>query len=677
MTTKHIRNIGIVAHVDAGKTTLSERILLYTGRIRNHGEVHTGNTALDDRRDEQAKGITIGAATVRCEWGDHAIHLVDTPGHVDFTIEVARSLRVLDGVVVVLDGVAGVEPQTETVWRQARLHSLPALLFVNKLDRPGASFARCVAEFGERLGTEVAVVSLPIVEDDSVVGVLDLVRERLLIWEDDEGRTLRSDPIPERYAAIAREAREALVETAALADASLLEAWLSGTVDEDALLGALRRGTIEELFVPALGGSAYRNRGVQPLLDAVVDYLPSPLDRGPVESLDGHACRPPDPSAPLAALCFKVVHDRYGALSFVRVYSGTLREGGTVRHTRLGRDVRIGRLVRLFAGQREAIQVAQAGEIAGVIGGDWATGDTLSDPAHPIVLEAIEAPEPVALRALEPCTRKDRDRLGEALRRLLVEDPSLRLRSDPETGQTLLAGMGELHLEIAVGRLASDHQVDVRVGEPRVAYRETVRARVSHEVKHKKQSGGPGQFAHIVAELGPAARDEGLRFADRTVGGAVPKPFAAATRKGCLDGMVQGPLGFPVVDLEIDLLDGSFHPNDSHERDFQIAGARLIREACRVAGPVLLEPWMALEVSAPDESLGDVLGDLASRRARILGMRAEAGRQLVTAELPLSETFGYAGQLAGLTHGRGAHSMKPLGYEAVPEALVASAVTAA
>lgn len=677
MTLQRIRNIGIVAHVDAGKTTLSERILLYTGRIRDAGEVHLGTTTLDYDESERDKGITITAATVRCEWADHAIHLVDTPGHVDFTIEVERSLRVMDGVVVVLDGVAGVEPQTETVWRQARTHGLPALLFINKLDRPGASFRRCLDAVSERLGVTVAPIALPIVDDDDgVVGLVDLVEEQLLRWTDDSGTKLVREDVPSELAAAVRAERERLVESLALHAPSVLDRYLAGTLDVDSVRAELRHQAIEGRIVPALGGSALRNRGVQPLLDAVVAYLPSPLDRGPVESLEGDACRPPERSAPLSALCFKVVHDRHGSLAYVRVYSGVLREGDTVRSSR-GGDTRVGRLVRLFADKREATSIVSTGEVAAIVGGEWVTGDTLCDPAHPIVLEPIRSPDPVVVRAIEPKTSADRDKLGVALRRLLVEDPSLQLHSDTETGQTLLAGMGELHLEIAVERLARDHRVHVQVGRPRVAYRETVQSIVEHEVKLKKQSGGPGQFAHIVIELGPGATGAGLQFEDRTVGGCVPQGFVSAVEKGLQDAMTQGPLGFPLVDVSVSLLGGSYHSNDSHDRDFQRVGAQALLEGAKLAAPVLLEPWMSLDVSVPSDSLGDVLGDLASRRGRVLGMESEADRQILRAEVPLAETFGYAARLASLSHGRGTHSLQPCRYEPVPSELVSKALAAA
>lgn len=698
MTLRHdiqrIRNFGIVAHVDAGKTTLSERILVLTGRIRQAGEVHHGTATLDHKKAEQEKGITITAATVRCEWGDHALHLVDTPGHVDFSVEVVRSLRVLDGAVVVLDGVAGVEPQTETVWRVADRRALPRLAFVNKLDRAGASFARTVREI-ERTFRVVAIplvipierdhvalrdVGVPV--DDEELVLLDVVRGELLVWTDDEGRSFERHALSNAHSAALRDlatrARERVIEACAEHDDAFAELWLAAVdrnehISDDALVAAIRRGTMARRFVPILGGSAFRNRGVQPLLDAVVAYLPSPLDRGDVIGEDDER-RAPSVEAPLAALAFKVVHDRYGALVFARVYSGELREGELVRRARDGRTFRVGRLVRIFADRREPITHARAGEIVGLLGAELVTGDTLSDPSHPIALEPVTAPEPVMELSVEPSRSKDRDRLGEALRRLLIEDPSLRLRVDAETGQTLLAGLGELHLEIATGSLREDHGVEVRLGRPKVAYRETLPTTIEHATKLQKQSGGPGQYAHVVLRLAPSEPGAGLVFADRTIGGSVPKHFVPAIEKGLRDGMTRGPLGFPVVDVAVELLDGSFHANDSHERDFQIVASMALREAMRRAGPALLEPWAKLAIETPEDHVGAVLGELAVRRARVLGLDAHEGRVRVSAEAPVASLFGFAGQLAGLTSGRGFVATEPRSYERVPDALVAEAI---
>jgi len=679
---ERIRNFGIVAHVDAGKTTLSERILVHTGRKRSAGRVDHGDTSLDHDPREQKQGITITAATVRCEWGGHALHLVDTPGHVDFGIEVERSLRVLDGVVVLLDGVAGVEPQTEGVWTQADRHGLPRVLFVNKLDRPGASFDRCVAEVRERFGVCAMPVALPVgeplgeagVDDQNIEGLLDLVSRKLVSWTDDEGRHLVTSEIPESLSALAERARRALVEAVAERDAVLLER-LGEAVSADDLRAAIRRVTIAGELVPVLGGSAFRGRGVQPLLDAVVDYLPSPLDRGP--QVAGDEVREPSEDAPLAALCFKVVHDDHGALTFVRVYSGVLSKGAKAWRSRDGKLVRVGRLVRLFAADREPIAEVKAGEVAAIVGGDFRTGDTLADPKAPVVLERVVVPEPVVCFAIEPVGPRDRDRLGTALRRLGIEDPSLRVSGDPETGQTLLAGMGTLHLEVSLARLSEHHGVEVRAGRPKVAYRETVRDLVEHEYKLDKQNGGPGQFAKVQLALGPGASGSGLVFTDRIVGGAIPKPFIGAVEKGVRQAMECGPRGFPLVDLEVELVGGGFHSNDSHDRDFEIAGARALVEACALADPTLLEPWMALEVTVPDAHTGEVMGHLSAQRARIKGVEALGGRTRIHAAIPLAESFDLASTLSSLTHGRAVHALTPAHYEPVPASLVESALRAA
>ncbi|MEZ4251970.1 MAG: elongation factor G [Polyangiales bacterium] len=686
---ERIRNFGVVAHVDAGKTTLSERILVLTGRLRRAGEVHHGNTALDHQKAEQEKGITITAATVRCLWDDHALHLVDTPGHVDFGVEVVRSLRVLDGAVVVLDGVAGVEPQTETVWRVADTRDLPRVVFVNKLDRAGASFERTVREIERTFG----VVALPLVVPVELQGaseelvLLDVVAGQLLRWTDDEGRVLVREALPSSPSsalrAFADASREALVETVANHDDAFAELWLAGSASTEALVAAIRRGTIARRAVPVLGGSAFQNRGVQPLLDAVVSYLPSPLDRGEVVGVSSEETtaddaelprRAPSDDAPLAALAFKVVHDRHGALVFVRVYSGVLREGETVRRARDGKTFRVGRLVRLFADRREPLSAVHAGEIAGLLGADLVTGDTLADPNHPIALESVHPPEPVMELSVEPERSKDRDRLGEALRRLLVEDPSVRVRVDEETGQTLLAGLGELHLEIATRRLREDHGVEVRLGRPKVAYRETLPSVIEHAAKLQKQSGGPGQYAHVVVRVGPAEPGEGLVFSDRTVGGSVPKAFVPSIEKGLHDAMTRGPLGFPVVDVAVELLDGSFHPNDSHDRDFQIVASMALREAMKRAGPAVLEPWAKLTIETPEDHVGAVLGELALRRGRVESLDTRAGRVRIVATTRVAALFGFAGQLAGLTSGRGHVSTEPCGYERVPDAQVAEAL---
>jgi len=660
---ERIRNLGIIAHVDAGKTTLTERVLLYTGRIHAVGEVHDGTAHTDHHPIEKAKGITIMAAAVSCDWRDHRLHLIDTPGHVDFTIEVERSLRVLDGAVCVLDGVAGIEPQTETVWRQADRHGVPRVVFVNKLDRPGADLERCLAQLAHRLGARPVALTWPLIEDGALVGVVDLVSSLAVRWTSDDGAAFEARPhlLSDNLHA----ARERVLEAAADEDPAILAAVVEGRdIAPAAITAALRRATIAGRIVPVLCGSAYRNRGVQPLLDAIVDLLPSPEDRGPVRDAAGAAERPPSRRAPLAALAFKVVFDPHGQLTFVRVYSGVLARGATVALARGGRTLRVGRLVRLFADQREDVDRLEAGEIGALLGAPITGGDTLADPAHPIILCSIVAPEPVLRVAVEPRTRDDRERLPLALSRMLTADPSLRLETDPETGQTLLAGMGQLHLDVTVERLATEHGVQVATGRPLVAYRTTVAGEARRELRHVKQSGGPGQVAHVVNELGPAPRGAGLVFEDRVRGGAIPRSFVAAVEAGVREAMARGLLGgHPVVDVQVALLDGSTHPTDSSELAFKIAGARAFEEAAAVAGPVRLEPIMRLEVACPEEAVGAVVGDLGRRRGQVLGLDLRGRERVVRAELPLAESFGYAGALSGLTHGHGRFVLEPDRYE--------------
>ncbi len=659
--TDKIRNIGIIAHVDAGKTTLTERVLFHTGRIHAIGEVHDGTAHTDHHPIEQRKGITIMAAAVTCDWRDHRIHLIDTPGHVDFTIEVERSLRVLDGAVVVLDGVAGVEPQTETVWRQAERHRVPRLVFVNKLDRPGADFARALHDVIARLGARPVAVTWPLYDGDDLAGVIDLVGLQTVRWRGDGPST------PERAPALLSDnllvARERLLEVCADEDPSVLAAIVEGReVSADVLWQALRRATLRGQIVPVLAGSAYRHRGVEPLLDAIVALLPSPRDRGPIDD------REPSSAASLSALAFKVVFDDHGQLTFVRVYSGVLEKGMTILAARAGRKLRVGRLVQLMADQREEVTRLEAGEIGAIIGLPVTGGETLCVPEAPHVLEAISAPEPVVRFAVEAKTSFDREKLGVALGRMVAADPSLRLESDPETGQTLLAGMGQLHLEIAVERLATEHGVEVTTGRPLVAYRSTLRRTVRRELRHVKQSGGPGQWAQVVLEVGPAERDAGLVFEDRIRGGAVPREYIRGVERGVRDAMGQGLLGgHPVVDVRVVLVDGLTHANDSSELAFQIAGALAFRAAAADADPCLLEPVMLLEVVCPELAVGSVVGDIGRRRGQILGLEARGEERVIRAEVPLAETFGYAGAVRSLTHGRGRFTLEPARYEQVPE----------
>jgi elongation factor G len=668
---ERIRNIGVVAHVDAGKTTLTERFLLFTGRIRSAGEVHDGTTRTDSHPIEKRKGITILAAAVSCDWQGHRIQVIDTPGHVDFTIEVERSLRILDGAVCVLDGVAGVEPQTETVWRQADRHRVPRVAFVNKLDRPGADFARCLRELRERLGARPVPIAWPLVVDDRLVGVVDLVEQRVLWWDDSDGwsyQVLGLDAVPAELSDNLREARERLIDVCADEDPAILEAVLEGRdVAPAALRAALRQATVAARIVPVLAGSALANVGVQPLLDAVVALLPSPVDRGAIRGVGDEQVRAPSRREPVAALGFKVAFDDHGQLTFVRVYSGVLERGATVVASRSGRTLRVGRLVQLQADQRVEVDRLEAGEIGGILGAPIASGETLSDPDRPIVLESIAVPEPVVRVAIEARTRVERERLSLVLGRMIAADPSLRIETDADTGQTLLAGMGQLHLDIAVERMATEHGIEVATGKPRVAYRTTLGRQVRRELRHVKQSGGPGQYAHVVVEVGPATTGTGLVFEDRIRGGSVPRSYVAAVERGVRSAMADGLLGgHPVVDVRVALLDGSTHPNDSSELAFSIAGALAFKAAAAEAGPILLEPVMRLEVSCGDADVGAVVGDLARRRGQVVGLDVRGDDRIVRAAVPLAESFGYAAALGGLTHGRGRFTLEPDRYQPVP-----------
>ncbi len=654
---ERIRNIGIIAHVDAGKTTLTERVLFHTGRIHAIGEVHDGTATTDSHPIEQRKGITILAAAVSCEWQGHRIHLIDTPGHVDFTIEVERSLRVLDGAVVVLDGVAGVEPQTETVWRQADRHRVPRIVFVNKLDRAGADFARCVREVRTRLRAQPAAVTAPLYDGEELVGVVDLVGLRELRW-DGEGPS-RPVVTPAVLSDNLVAAREALLEACAEHSAEVLEAVVEGReVTTEALWQALRAGTLSGRIVPVLAGSAYHHRGVEPLLDAVVALLPSPRDRG-------------DTDGALAALGFKVMFDDHGQLTFVRVYRGVLEKGMTVLASRAGRKLRVGRLVQLMADAREEVTRLEAGEIGAIVGLPLTGGETICAPEAPVVLEAITAPEPVMRVAIEAKTAADRERLAVALGRMVAADPSLRIESDGETGQTLVAGMGQLHLEVAVERLETEHRVAVSTGQPLVAYRSTVRRAVRRELRHVKQTGGPGQWAHVVLEVGPAERGSGVVFEDRIRGGVIPREYIRGVEAGVREAAANGLLGgHPVVDVRVVLVDGATHSNDSSELAFKVAGAAAFRAAAEAADPCVLEPVMLLEVTCPEAEVGAVVGDIGRRGGQVLGLdvREADGERIVRAEVPLARSFGYAGALSGLTHGRGRFTLEPLRYEPVPGA---------
>jgi elongation factor G len=657
-----IRNIGIIAHVDAGKTTLTERVLYHTGRIHSIGEVHDGTTRTDHHPIEQRKGITILAAAVTCDWQDHRIHLIDTPGHVDFTIEVERSLRVLDGAVVVLDGVAGVEPQTETVWRQADRHRVPRLVFVNKLDRAGADYARALGELADKLGARPVAVTWPLYDGDDLVGVIDLVARRALRWHGDgpSAPDVTDVTLSDNLLSV----RDRLLEAAADHDPDVLEAIVAGRdVDAAALWRGLRAACVRGAIVPVLAGSAYRHRGVEPLLDAIVALLPSPRDRGTV------AGREPAVAERLVALAFKVAFDRHGQLTFVRVYAGALATGDTVVLSRSGKRARVGRLVQLVGEQRIEVDRLQAGELGAILGMPLANGETISAPSPDgvaLALEPIVAPEPVVRVAVEANTSADRERLGIALGRMVAADPSLRIETDADTGQTLLAGMGQLHLDIAVERLALEHGVAVRAGVPLVAYRSTLRRVVRRELRHVKQSGGPGQWAQVTLEVGPAPRGAGFVFEDRIRGGAIPREFVRGVEAGVREAMGHGLLGgHPVVDVRVVLVDGATHPNDSSELAFHIAGALAFRAAAADADPCLLEPVMKLEVTCPEPALGAITGDIARRRGQVIGLDARGDDRIAHAEVPLAESFGYAGALSALTHGRGRFTLEPARYEVV------------
>lgn len=664
---RNLRNIGVIAHVDAGKTTVTERILFHTGENHRMGEVHDGTARMDFDPQERQRGITIDSAAITVHWRGTRINLIDTPGHIDFNIEVRRSLRVLDGAVVVFDGVAGVEPQTETNWRLADGFGVPRIAFVNKLDRVGADFTRVVAMIEERLGVRALPLQLPIGAEGDFRGVVDLLSMRSLVWErDDASQPAAVGDVPAAMREAALAARARLVETVAEQDDALLRAWLDGrepSVDE--LRRALRAGTLSGAFVPVLGGSAYRNRGVEPLLDAVVDYLPSPVD------LPASDSRPAaDPQAPLAALAFKVVSDAHAGLVFVRVYRGRLRRGDAVLDASTGRVERVSRLYEVHAADRIDIAEAQAGDIVAVVGPkDTLTGHTLCDRSHPLHLEEIRVPDPVIDVAVEPRTQADQQAMSTALAQLQREDPSLRLRTDAESGQVILSGMGELQLEVAIERLRSRHHVNVTVGHPQVAYRETL----SHESEvhhvHKRQTGGPGQFAELRLRLAPLARGEGFRFENRITGGAIPKEFIPAIEAGIVRAARTGVrAGFPTVDFVATLLDGSFHERDSSTLAFELAAAAAFREAAAQAGPTVLEPVMAVEVVTPAEYLGDCIGDLHRRRGVVRQHTARGNAAVIEAHVPLAQMFGYIGTLRALSQGRAQYAMQ---FDHYREAMVA------
>ena len=668
-----LRNIGVIAHVDAGKTTTTERILYYTGESHRMGEVHDGTTRMDFDPQERARGITINSAAITVHWKGVQINLIDTPGHIDFNIEVNRSLRVLDGAVVVFDGVAGVEPQTETNWRLADRYGVPRIAFVNKLDRVGADFLRVVSMMQERLGASVVPVQLPIGSEGDFRGVVDLLTMRALLWDrDDATQPLREGDVPAELMEAASRLRARLVESVVEQDERALRAYLEGeAVDVGLLRSCLRRGTLSGAFVPALAGSAFKNRGVEPLLDAVVDYLPAPEE---VRRREGEPAS--DPDGPFAALAFKLVADQHGTMVFVRVYRGTLRRGDTVLDVTTGRKERVARILEVYADQHIERDELRAGDIAAIVGlKETLTGHTLCDPGHPLHLEEISIPEAVIDVAIEPRTREDSPGLAKALHSLLREDPSLRMRQDADSGQTILSGMGELQLEVSVEKLRARHGVDVVVGRPRVAYRETISRAV--EVHHvlKKQTGGPGQFAEVRLRFEPLARGEGVRFDHQVVGGAVPREFIPAVEQGVRRSAQAGVLaGYPCVDFRATLVDGSFHERDSSSLAFELAAAAAAREAFGQAGPLLLEPVMAVEVVTPAQYLGDCIGDLHRRRGVVRGQAARGNGVVIEARVPLKEMFGYIGRLRALSSGRAQFTMQFDHYDAAPASVVAEAV---
>ena len=671
-----VRNIGIMAHIDAGKTTTTERILYYTGVNYKIGEVHDGAATMDWMEQEQERGITITSADTTCIWNDHIINIIDTPGHVDFTVEVERSLRVLDGAVAVFDGVAGVEPQTETVWRQADKYGVPRMCFINKLDRTGASFYDSLASIVDRLEANVAVLQLPIGNEADFIGVVDLVAMKAIVWQgEDLGASYDTVDIPPDMQTQAEEYRTKLLEVLADVDEDIMMAYLEGEdVDEDTLHNAIRQGTVANDIVPVLTGTAFKNKGVQPLLDAVTRYLPSPLDIPAIggttlngeEDLERH----PNASEPFSALAFKIMTDPHvGKLVYFRVYSGSLDKGGQVLNTTTGNKERIGRILQMHANNREDRDDIQAGDIVAGIGlKNTRTGDTLCDPGSPIVLEQLVFPEPVVHVAVEPRSKGDQDKLSKALTALSEEDPTFRVKSDEETGQTVISGMGELHLEILVDRMLREFRVDATIGKPQVAYRETITKAVNKfEYRHIKQSGGSGQYAVVVINLEPSDAGEGYVFDDSIKGGVIPREYISSVNAGLQSSMDNGPLaGFPMVDVKVELIDGSTHDVDSSEMAFKIAGTMAMREAARAAGPVLLEPIMSVEVVTPEHYMGDVIGDLNARRGRVGQMESRGAAQVIDAQVPLSEMFGYANDLRSRTQGRATYSMQFENYQKVP-----------
>ena len=671
------RNIGIMAHIDAGKTTTTERILFYTGRIHKIGETHEGASQMDWMEQEAERGITITSAATTAQWKKHRINIIDTPGHVDFTVEVERSLRVLDGSVTVLCAKGGVEPQSETVWRQADKYHVPRMVYVNKMDIMGADFYNVIAMMKDRLKCNAVPIQLPIGAEDDFKGLIDLIQMKAYVYYDELGQDERIEEIPDDMKAKAEEYRQALLEAVAETDEELMEKFFdTGDLSEDEIKKAIRKATIANEMVPVLCGSSYKNKGVQNMLDAVIDFMPSPLDIPPIKGViprtEEEDVRHASDDEPFSALAFKIMTDPFvGKLAFFRVYSGTLNSGSHVYNSTKDNKERIGRILQMHANHREDIETVYSGDIAAAVGlKNTTTGDTLCDEKHPIILESMEFPEPVIRVAIEPKTKAGQEKMGIALSKLAEEDPTFRTYTDDETGQTIIAGMGELHLEIIVDRLLREFKVEANVGNPQVSYRETIRkpAHVNH--KYVRQSGGKGQYGHVVLDIEPLEAGAGYVFENKIVGGAIPKEYIPAVDAGIQGAMQTGVLaGYPVVDVNCTLVDGSYHEVDSSEMAFKIAGSMAFKEGCRQGNPVIMEPIMKVVVNVPEEYMGDVMGDLNSRRGQIQGMEARTGAQEITANVPLSEMFGYATELRSRTQGRGQYSMEPSHFEELPKSI--------
>ena len=669
------RNIGIMAHIDAGKTTTTERILFYTGVNHKIGEVHDGAATMDWMVQEQERGITITSAATTCHWKGHRINIIDTPGHVDFTVEVERSLRVLDGAVTVLTARGGVEPQTETVWRQAEKYNVPRMAYVNKMDITGADFYNVVKMMHERLQANAVPIQLPIGAEDTFKGIIDLIKMEAIVYEDDLGKVEDEVAIPDDMKDQAEEYREKLLEACSEQDDEFMEKYLGGEeITEDDIKKVIRKATVTCQMVPVTCGTSYRNKGVQPLLDAIVDFMPAPTDIPPIAGVDPETGeedhRPSSDEEPFAALAFKIMTDPFvGKLAFFRVYSGTLDAGSYVYNSTKGKKERIGRILQMHANHRKEIEKVYSGDIAAAVGlKDTTTGDTLCDEEHPIILESMEFPDPVISVAVEPATKNDQQKMGVALQKLAEEDPTFRVRTDEETGQTIISGMGELHLQIIVDRMLREFHVDCKVGEPQVAYRETIRKTVEAEGKFVRQSGGHGQYGHCWLKLEPQEPGEGFAFENKVVGGAIPKEFIKPVEDGVRQALESGVVaGYPMVDIKATVFDGSFHEVDSSEAAFKVAGSMAFKNGAEKANPVLLEPYVKVEVTVPEEYMGDVIGDLNSRRGRIEGMEARNGAQVINGFVPLSEMFGYSTDLRSKTQGRGNYSMEVAYYDEVPK----------